>query len=361
MNTKVMLNEATTQADGARLKNKLFMWIRRILAGLIIILVALGFSGAIYQAIATVTDQRTYPAPGQLVDVGGYKLHIYCTGEGSPTVILDAVGGGSSTQWALIQPEIAVTARVCAYDRAGFGWSELGPEPRDAHQQVRELHTLLANADVTGPYVLVGHSYGGRLARVYAAQHPDEVEGLVLVNTGIPFQDPHFPQQYHAEYAAEERMIHTLRWLAPVGGVRLLLAMGLGPAAEDYDLPARQRAQAKTFNMTTKFWQSMAGQTAAMPETDTQERAVKSLGDMPLVVLSATQPADETRLAWNEFSAELAGLSSNSDYRLVEGATHMSLALKREHAAQTSAAVLQVVEAIRTGQPLANLENLSSG
>jgi pimeloyl-ACP methyl ester carboxylesterase len=204
--------------------------------GLVITLVALGLSGAIYQVIATEVDKRAYPPPGQLVDVGGYKLHIYCVGEGSPTVILDAVGGGSSAQWALVQPEIAATARICAYDRAGFGWSELGPEPRDAHQQVSELHTLLANTGIAGPYVLVGHSYGGRVTRVYAAQYPDEVVGMVLVDTGQLYQDPRYPPEVQAEYAAEEQMIHTVRWLAPFGLARLLLTVGLGPAAEDYDL-----------------------------------------------------------------------------------------------------------------------------
>ncbi len=356
MNTIVMPNESTALPHSARSKHKLLRWSLRILVGLVIALVALGLSGAVYQAIATQIDQRTYPAPGQLVDVGGYKLHIYCVGdrgEGSPTVILDAVGGGSSAQWALVQPEIAVATRVCAYDRAGFGWSELGPEPRDAHQQVRELHTLLANADVTGPYVLVGHSYGGRVARVYAAQYPDEVVGLVLVDTGQLYQDPRYPPEVQAEYAAEEQMIQTVRWLAPFGIARLLLTVGLGPEAEDYDLPAPQRAESKTFNMTTKFWQSLAGQYEAMPETDVQERGVKSLGDIPLVVLSATLPADKTRRAWNEFSVELAGLSSNSGYHLVDGATHMSLVLKQEHAHQTSEAILNVVEAARTGQPLA--------
>jgi pimeloyl-ACP methyl ester carboxylesterase len=191
------------------------------------------------------------------------------------------------------------------------------------------------------------------VARVYAAQYADEVVGLVSVDAGIPYQDPSFPQEYHAEYAAEEQMINNLRWLAPLGVVRLALAFGLGPEAEDYDLPAPQRAESKIFNATTKFWQSMAGQMAAMPETGAQERAVKSLGDMPLVVLSATLPVDETRRAWNEFNVELAGLSSNSDYRSVDGATHMSLALKQQHAQQTSAAILDVVEAVRTGEPLA--------
>ena len=349
-------NGTITQVPG-RVKKGFGYRIGWVLLTLLVLFVGLSVIGATYQAIATQIDQGNYPPPGQMVDVGGYKLHINCVGEGSPTVILDAVGGGSSTQWALIQPELAATARVCAYDRAGFGWSEPGFEPRDARQQVDELRTLLANADVADPYVLVGHSYGGRVARVYAAQHPDEVAGLVLVDTGIPYQDSRLPQEYHNEYAAEERMINSLRWLAPLGIVRLFVTAGVGPTAEDYDLPALQRAQARTFNVTAKFWQSIARQTAAMPATDAQERAVTTLGDMPLVVLSATLPADETRRAWNEFSAELVGLSSNSDYRLVEGATHMSLVLKQEHAQAIVEAIFQVIQNARTGQPLTRAEN----
>jgi len=353
MITIISSRNANVQPPSTQRGNELVVRLWRGLLGLLALIVILALAGAIYQVVATAMDQRTYPPPGQLVDVGDYKLHIYCVGEGSPPVILDAVGGGSSAQWALVQSEIAATTRVCAYDRAGFGWSDPGPGPRDAHQQVSELHTLLTNAGIAGPYVLVGYSYGGRVTRVYAAQYPGEVVGLVSVDAGIPYEDPSFPQEYHAEYAAEERMINSLRWLAPLGVVRLLLTVGLGPEAEDYDLPAPQRAESKIFNATTKFWQSMAGQFAAMPETDAQERAVKSLGDMPLVVLSAALPADKTRQAWNEFNVKLAGLSSNSDYRLIEGATHMSLALKQQHAQQTSAAILEVIEAVRTGQPLA--------
>lgn len=353
MNTITFFKRTDGQPQEIQPRNRVVLWLWRGLLGFLAFIVILALVGTIYQLIATEIDQHNYPPPGQMVDVGGYKLHLHCIGEGSPTVILDAVGGGSSTQWALVQPEIASTARVCAYDRAGFGWSEPGPEPRDAHQQARELRTLLVNAGVTGPYVLVGHSYGGRVARVYAAQYPDEVEGMVLVDTGQLYQDLRYPPEAHAEYAAEEQMIRTVRWLAPVGIARLLLAMGLGPEAEEYDLPAPQRTQARTFNVTTKFWQSLVGQYAAMPQTDAQERAVKSLGDMPLVVLSATVPADETRRAWNEFSAELATLSTNSRHRLVEGSTHMSLALKQQDAQVTSTAILEVVEAVRMGQPLA--------
>src|SRR5262245_3211505 len=153
---------------------------RRALLWLLVAVVALAGTGAIYQAAATARDARRYPPPGQLVNVGGYRLHLYCAGEGSPTVVLEAVSGGLAIDWAWVQPEGARTTRVCTYDRAGRGWSEPGPAPRDARQLARELHTLLRNAAVPGPYVLAGHSAGGLFAREYAAQYPDEVVGLVL-------------------------------------------------------------------------------------------------------------------------------------------------------------------------------------
>src|SRR4029079_14258924 len=126
-----------------RRRRGFFGWTGRVLLMLMLLLVALSCVGAIYQVVATARDKAAFPAPGQLVDVGGYKLHIHCMGAGSPTVILDHVGAGNSAQWGLVQPEIASTTRVCAYDRAGFGWSDAGPEPRDAQQSAHELHTLL--------------------------------------------------------------------------------------------------------------------------------------------------------------------------------------------------------------------------
>jgi pimeloyl-ACP methyl ester carboxylesterase len=128
-----------------------------------------------------------FPAPGRLVDVGGWKLHLYCTGEmrpAQPTVILESGVGDFSVEWGLVQPKVAAFARVCSYDRAGDGWSELGPHPRTFHQVAYELHTLLANAGVKPPFVLVGHSYGGLLVRQYQAMYPSEVAGLVLVDAG---------------------------------------------------------------------------------------------------------------------------------------------------------------------------------
>ncbi|HKE59210.1 MAG TPA: alpha/beta hydrolase [Pyrinomonadaceae bacterium] len=127
------------------------------------------------------------PAPGKLIDVGGWRLHLNCTGEAQgsqPTVILEAGKGDFSVEWSLVQPQVAKFARVCSYDRAGDGWSELGPHPRTFHQIVYELHTLLEKANVKAPLVLVGHSYGGWLVRLYASTYPADVVGMVLVESG---------------------------------------------------------------------------------------------------------------------------------------------------------------------------------
>jgi pimeloyl-ACP methyl ester carboxylesterase len=131
------------------------------------------------------------PGPGQLVDLGGWRVHLYCTGQAAasqPTVILEAGAGDFSVEWSLVQPGVARFARVCSYDRAGMGWSDLGPRPRTMHQIVYELQTLLDRGGARPPYVLVGHSYGGWLVRLYASTYPADVAGLVLVEPGA--EDP---------------------------------------------------------------------------------------------------------------------------------------------------------------------------
>src|SRR5437660_2176721 len=134
--------------------------IGRVLHVLVILLVLLATAGLLYQGIASGVDASRYRAPGKLIDVGGYRLHINCTGTGSPTVILDAGLGGSSLDWSKVQPAVARFTRVCSYDRAGYGWSDTGPGPRTSQQIVRELHLLLVHAQLHGPYVLAGHSLG---------------------------------------------------------------------------------------------------------------------------------------------------------------------------------------------------------
>jgi pimeloyl-ACP methyl ester carboxylesterase len=143
--------------------------------------IGLAFS---FPVLAQQTIKATAPSPlGKLVDVGGRRLHINCTGTGNPTIVMEAGAGDFSFDWSLVQPKVAKFARVCTYDRAGYAWSDAGPTPRTMQQIIYELHTGLITAGLNAPYVLVGHSLGGLIVRVYANQYPKEVAGMILVDS----------------------------------------------------------------------------------------------------------------------------------------------------------------------------------
>src|SRR5215212_1453703 len=168
-------------------RSRLWRWTKHVIAGMVGLVLVLLLAGVVFQFVMTRIDARRYPAPGELVDVGGYSLHLYCTGgeAGAPTVVMDSGLGGTVLDWQLVQPELAKSMHVCTYDRAGMGWSDPGDQPRTSRQITRELHTLLGNAGVEGPYVLVGHSFGGTNMQVDASQYPDEVAGMVLVDSAL--------------------------------------------------------------------------------------------------------------------------------------------------------------------------------
>jgi pimeloyl-ACP methyl ester carboxylesterase len=315
----------------------------KVLLWLVVALLVLAVIGAIYQAIATQLDERAYPPPGELVDVDGHRLHINCVGQGSPTVILEAANLGMSAHWVRVQQQVADTTRVCAYDRAGMGWSERGPEPRDAKQISSELHDLLANAaGIEGPYVLVGHSYGGLYARMYAARYSEEVAGVVLVDSTHPEQFTRSPEG-RAMYEQIRRLGAVIPWLTRLGVIRLTNYYPAHP-----DLPPQQRAQIEAFNSSTRQVATTVEEFRATPETTAQVRSAGSLGETPLAVISAGEQSP----SWLEMQEELAALSSDSSHRVVEGATHVSLLYERRDAQVTSAAILEVVEAVRNDQPL---------
>src|SRR5215218_9768448 len=205
MQSKAPPRQTEQESQGARPTRGLGLWIRRGLVWLVAGLLALAVIGAIYQVVATQIDQRTYSPPGEMVNVNGRLMHINCMGEGGPTVILEAANFGMSAHWVRVQQQLAQTTRVCSYDRAGMGWSERGPESRDAKQISSELHTLLKGADTEGPYVLVGHSYGGLYARMYAARYPKQVAGVVLVDSSHPEQFTH-SEEGRAVYEQTRRM-----------------------------------------------------------------------------------------------------------------------------------------------------------
>ncbi|MDQ3863459.1 MAG: alpha/beta hydrolase, partial [Actinomycetota bacterium] len=238
--------------------------IWRLLLWLVVVLLVLALAGAIYQAIATELAERAYPPPGEMVDVGGYSLHINCEGQGSPTVVLDAGSGEFSAQWVRVQRQVSGTTRVCAYDRAGMGWSEMGPEPRDARRITGELHTLLSKAAIEGPYVLVGHSFGGMYMQTYAARYPEEVAGVALVDSST--EPDQFSQRSEARdgYEPQKQSIAVVPQLAQLG-VSLLARLGIVRLLSNLDpappeLPPQQRAQIDALSPSTRQVSTTAGE-----------------------------------------------------------------------------------------------------
>jgi pimeloyl-ACP methyl ester carboxylesterase len=202
---------------------------RRVLLTAAAILVFLVLAGATYQGAATALERRQFPHSGRLVDVGGHQLHIYCTGQGSPTVVLEAPATGMSAAWGWVQPEVAQIARVCSYDRAGLGWSEAGDRPYEPFAVAGELHALLERAEEPGPHVVVGHGLGAAFAALYAAQFGSDVTGLVLVDPPAPGPAP--------ERNPMMRLVHASPWLARTGVLRATRMMS-GNAAGLPDLSA---------------------------------------------------------------------------------------------------------------------------
>jgi pimeloyl-ACP methyl ester carboxylesterase len=313
-------------------------WTGVALLGLVVVLLMLAVVGAIYQAVATERAERAYPPPGEMVDVGGYSVHIDCVGQGSPTAVLDAGTGEMSANWALVQREVSHTTRVCAYDRAGMGWSEIGSEPRDAKQITGELHALLEGAGIEGPYVLVGHSFGGIYAQTYAARYPEEVAGVALIESSHPEQFK-YRRVARDSYEPQKQIFAVSSLLARLGAVRLLYNLFPAPP----DLPPQQRAQIDALSPSTRQVSTTALELRATPQTATQARSLSSLGDKPLAVISAGTQAPE----WLELQDDLATLSPNSSHRVVEGATHTSVLEERSDAQATSEAVVEVVAAVR--------------
>ncbi len=166
--------------------------IRRVLGVSTAVIVFILLAGATYQGVATALERREFPRPGGLVSVGDHQLHIYCTGTGSPTVVLEAPAAGLTAAWGDVQRRLSGGTRVCSYDRAGLGWSESGDRAFDPARVPVELHALLAGADVHGPFVVAGHGLGAAFARAYAARPDSNAVALVLIDppTDLPEARP---------------------------------------------------------------------------------------------------------------------------------------------------------------------------
>ena len=303
---------------------------RRILI-VLLVLAALPLVGAGWQRIATHQDHRRYPPPGELVtiDNDGARLHLHTQGRqhrndnpDTPVVLLDTGSPGFSAQWGWIQPAIAEFATVVSYDRPGLGWSDPRRDegPLDPRDTAERLHAALEKLGLPGPYLLVGHSYGGLTSRVFAAAYPDEISGLVLV-------DPSHPDQGSRLGRGDPGgSMWFMAALAHTGALRLGLSTGLFDSRIG-DLPERQADEAAAIFVQPGQWSTVQLELAAWRDIATQLERAQPLGDLPLTVLSAgTGSLDEQQL-----HEELAALSSRGSHTSVAEATHLSLLTDREH------------------------------
>ena len=304
-----------------------------------------------------------YPPPGQMVDVGGFRMHIYCQGDpaAGPAVIMDAADGEPALAWASVQPAVAEFARVCAFDRAGLGWSETSPNPRTLLNYVEEQRTLLSRAGVVPPYVLVGHSAGGLYTRVYANQYPDEVAGMVLVDAAHEDLDVRPPESLtKMNKRAMQRVgcFFPLFQLMSSIGLMALIPNAVGrvwpspiPDTARGAYQAMAASDGRWFGTMRKELTAMWGNLAAA-----RTMQLDSLDDMPLVVLSrgltqmstgpgvSAEDVEGFKVVNDEMQAELAALSTRGKQIIAEDCGHH---IQVDQPQLVIDAIREVVEAVR--------------
>jgi pimeloyl-ACP methyl ester carboxylesterase len=300
-------------------------------------------AGALYQNVGQAHDQAGSTMPGQLLDVGNHRLHIDCTGTGSPTVVLEAgLGETSSSMAGWIAPAVAPTTRVCVYDRSGYGWSDPAPSPEDGGAVAADLHALLAAASVAPPYVLAAHSSGGVYTRIFAGRYPTEVAGLVMLDAQPAEVYTQLPgwRTFYSLYKRGEALAPSL---ARVGIARI--GYDLAPSG----LPPEARDEQKANLSTAAYYRALHDEIAELHTSLTQAQQVASFGDTPLMVVTAGKDAQD---GWLPLQDKMAQLSTNGVHRILPEVTHSSLIEDHHDSSHASSAIIDVVRAVRSGAPL---------
>jgi pimeloyl-ACP methyl ester carboxylesterase len=321
--------------------------LRRILIGLALVTILPAAAGAFYQSISELHDRRAHPMPGQLIDVGGYRMHVNCTGQGTPTVILDSGLGDSFLSWRKVQPDIARFTRVCSYDRAGLGYSDSSPRARTSQVFAEELGGLLHGAGVSPPYILVGHSMGGFDIRLYTSLYRSDVAGMVLVDSSHPEQQRRLPAELTDLDTRTVREQESLEFTIPFGIPRLM-----GFCGDD--------AEVRAAECNLHSVREAVAELKAVSESAAQAATAGTPGGLPLIVLSSDPdkpepdlPADlvkPTNDTWEKMQEELVHLSTRSTQVIARNSGHY-IQLDRPDLVIES--VRQVVEQARSAQAAA--------
>ncbi len=335
-----------------------------ILAVLLGIIALPVVAGAVFQTIGTWRDRRRFPPPGRLLRVNKGRMHIHVTGEGTPTVVFESGMGASCLSWMVVQPQVTKFTRAVSYDRAGHGWSDSPRGPRTAGQIAQELHTLLDASGMPGPYVLVGHSFGGYVNRAFAHMYPNDVVGMVLVDSVHPLEWKNPTSEQLRMIEVGLRYAWIAAWLARLGVVRFCLArlargsprlgwaavsaFGVGTAAavqriagEIRKLPARILPIVRAFWSQPKNFMSLGQHVAALPVSAVEAAAVSSLRDLPLVVLSG----DHHEAVYSDWQRDLARLSSRGRHLVASDSGHW---IHLDHPELVTQVIFEVVTAARS-------------
>lgn len=283
--------------------------------------------GAAYNALSLLYYRQVARVPGRIYDVGGYSMHLYCTGVGSPTVLLSSGLGDDFTEWAKVQPVLSKLTKVCSYDRAGFGWSEPRPGVQDAKAIAAQLHQLVQIADIERPFVLVGHSISGIYMRYYAAHYPGDLAGLVFIDGATPLQNSRIPkallkiQQDQRRDMPWEKLLMTLGWYRLLGD-----CTSIPPGFEAYS--AWIKADSCVPSQIDAIEQELDAEHLSGEETIN----AGPFGNLPILILSRDPnvlapnwPASVSRenaVVWNQMQEEAKGLSSDSLRIIAEGSHH---------------------------------------
>lgn len=322
----------------ARLRRRALRAIGRGLTIALAVVVALGLAGAAYEAIAARGDAVSYPPPGQMVDVGGFRMHLHCVGEGSPTVVFEGGYASPALDWSLVQPLVAGTTRACAYDRAGLGWSERSLAERTPQRIASELHALLHGAGVEGPYVLVGASLGGKYVRRYAHQYPDEVAGVVFADARHESFDAARPSYGQTE----ARMIPVFSRLFWLWGRVGLARLAGSPFGAHPAMPPATQATIDLLQFASAAIATAEAEYFARGAHDEELRGA-TLGDRPVIVLAAGKGGMKME-GWDGAQRTMAGLSRNGRLVVLPESGH---AVQLDAPGEVAAAIAEVVGAVR--------------
>lgn len=313
-------------------------WVKRILLGGIALLLVALAGGAIYQWIGYRNDARRFPQQGRFADAGGFRLNIDCSGtpqSGTPAVILESGAGVPAVGWKFVQPEIAKFAYVCSYDRGGYAWSDPPLDSnRSSAQIVKELHSLLQNAGVKPPYILVGHSLGGFNIRVYNGEYPNEVAGAVFVDSSHPDQlqrmSPGLRELFKNSANSLRQQVKFLPFLIDFGVLRFTQHR---QRAQEH-LPLDFVDEVNYLQQSVPFTKALLGEMDAFEQSADQVRKAGDFGSKPVVVLTAgketdipglpKKDSDDFHQLWvTDLQPQLARLSTDGKQIVVPNSDHM--------------------------------------